>query len=429
MNEGPPSDRQDLERRQAKALRHMLRVVMRDNPFYRAKLSAALAAGPPSIAELPSLPLTDKRELAEDQAIHAPFGTNLTFPIEEYSRLHSTSGTTSQPMRWLDTPDSWRWFIDCWKAVFRAAGVNRSDRLYFAFSFGPFIGFWAAFEAAHQIGALAISGGASTTDQRLDHLLHYRATGLVSTPTYAIHLAERARQKGLDLASSQIRLTLHAGEPGASLPNIRSRIEEAFGARAYDHAGATEVGPWGVPGDRPDTLRILESQFIAEVVCPQTGDPVEADSDGRLRGELVLTNLGRLGSPVIRYRTGDCVELEREASGEPPVARLIGGVTGRVDDMLVVRGVNVYPSAIENLVREIPGIDEFEVRAVQHDSMTELEMRVEVIEGDPATEALRLSDLLRDRLHLRVEIETVEPGTLPRWELKARRFHDDRPRR
>lgn len=408
---------------QTEKLRSLLATLAESNAFYRRKLAGlspkALAAI--TLDRLTDLPLTTKEDLVEDQRESPPYGTNLTYPLERYVRLHSTSGTTGDPLRWLDTAASWSWFLECWRAVLTDAGVRADDRVFLAFSFGPFIGFWGAFEAAQEMGALSLTGGALSTEQRLEHLLDNRATVLVSTPTYALRLAEVARQRGIDLASSEIRLTINAGEPGASVPNVKQRIEEAWGAICIDHAGATEVGAWGVTARGDGMMRILETEFLAEVLETGTDEPATADRDGVLEGELVLTNLGRLGSPVVRYRTGDLVAMI-PASADQPYSRLRGGILARVDGMVVVRGVNVYPSAIENLVRAFPEIDEFQVTVRRVDEMSELEIEIEVTRGDPAEVAKRLEDLIRRRLSLRAVVAVRKSGSLPRYELKAKRF-------
>jgi len=258
-----------------------------------------------------------------------------------------------------------------------------------------------------------------------------RATVLVCTPTYALRLAEVARAQGVSTRDLDVRLTLHAGEPGASVPNVRRRIEQAWGARAVDHAGATEVGAWGVRGPDQEDMTVLENDFIAEVLEIGGDAPVSPGADGTLHGELVLTNLGRIGSPVLRYRTGDVVRLARpeHRTGDDDAATagvgfaiLRGGVLSRVDGMIVVRGINVYPSAIENLVREIPEIVEF--RAVVHrgGEMARLRLEIEVSGDSGADVARALTALLHRRLHLTTEVEPVAVGSLPRYELKARRF-------
>src|SRR5437762_8788693 len=181
------------------------------NPFYRAKLPKAARA-------LGELPFTTKTELSDDQATHPPFGTNLTYPIERYVRLHQTSGTTGRPLRFLDTPESWEWWRECWDPIYRAAGVTASDRIFFAFSFGPFVGFWSAFAGAERLGALCLTGGAMSTTERVAAIVAAEATVLLCTPTYALRLAEAAREEGVDLARSALRVSIHAGEPGASIP-------------------------------------------------------------------------------------------------------------------------------------------------------------------------------------------------------------------
>ncbi len=401
----------------------MVRAVLEQNLFYKRKLEPLgySAYNPPNLADLVRLPFTTKRELVEDQARHPPYGSNPTFPLDAYTRIHQTSGTTGQPLRCLDTPESWQWWLDCWKQVYEAAGVSRSDRVFVAFSFGPFIGFWAAFEAAQQMGALTIPGGGLSSLQRLRVMRDHAVTVLVCTPTYALRLAEVAREQDMDVARWPTAVTIHAGEPGASLPNVKARIEEAWGARCVDHAGATEVGAWGYTCGHGNSMHINEREFVAEVVDPDTGSPAPTASDGAQVGELVLTNLGRLGSPVIRYRTGDRVELVRCACscGRDTVA-LRGGVLGRVDDMVIVRGVNVYPTAVENVVREFQEIVEFEAHIETREGKSDLTIRIETV--DPDRVSAELAVRVRELLHLRPVVEVVEPGSLPRYELKARRF-------
>ena len=206
-------------------------------------------------------------------------------------RIHQTSGTTGEPLRCLDTVESWNWWSRCWSSVYRAAGVTAADRVFFAFSFGPFIGFWSGYEGAQLIGALAIPGGGMSSSQRIRAMMVNDITVLVCTPTYALHLAEVAEEEGFDLAASSVNITIHAGEPGASLPTTKKRIEDAWGARCFDHAGATEVGAWGFECQVQSGVHINEGEFIAEVIDPATLEPA-------VEGELVLTNLGRPGMPV-----------------------------------------------------------------------------------------------------------------------------------
>src|SRR3981081_1331138 len=315
--------------------------LLTSNRFYRDRLHPVR-----SWDDFAVLPRTPTEESPPDQRANPPFGTNLTFPIERYSRLHQTSGTSgTAPLRWLDTTESWDWWVRIWADhVYRSAGVQPHDRVFFSFSFGPFIGFWSAFSGAERLGALVIPGGAMTTEQRLRTMLELRATVLCSTPTYAIRMAEAAQAAGIDLAASNIRITIHAGEPGASVPATRDLIERSFGARCFDHSGMTELGPTGVSCDARDGVHLIESEFVFEV-RDDAGVVESLPETGTITGELVATNLGRWGSPLIRYRTGDRVEVTRApCECGSPFAKMVGGIRGRVDDMFPVRGGKLYPS-------------------------------------------------------------------------------------
>jgi len=413
------ADRETITRFQLARLRVGLVSALQSNRFLRRKLDGFDTRSLVSMEDVSHLPFTLKRELIEDQKEHPPYGTNLTFPLAEYVRLHQTSGTSGQPLTILDTMESWDWWADCWTTVYHAAGVGRDDTVFLAFSFGPFIGFWSAYEGAKRIGALIVPGGGQSTAQRLRTILETNATVLVCTPTYALRLAEVAREEGFDMASSSVRVTIHAGEPGASIPSTRARIEEAWGARTYDHIGMTEMGAYGFTCLNQDAVHVNEAEFIAEILDPVTNAPV---AEGE-RGELVLTNLGRWGWPALRYRTGDLVE---RGPSHCPCGRtyltLPGGVLGRVDDMVVVRGVNVFPSSIEATLRQFPQVDEFRIIVTRSGALDEIEVEVEC----PEQLVPELEAALRQALSLRVPVRAIAPGSLPRFELKARRLDDRR---
>jgi phenylacetate-CoA ligase len=223
---------------------------------------------------------------------------------------------------------------------------------------------------------------------------------------------------GLDLRASAIRSTIHAGEPGASVPGVRARIEAAFGARCHDHTGMTELGATGFTCEFQAGVHLIESEFVFEVIDPQTLEPVPPGT----RGELVATNLGRAGMPLIRYRTGDLVMLdESPCECGRTFARLPGGILGRADDMLVVRGVNIFPSAIEGVLREFPEVSEFRIEVFSRRSMAELKVLLEPVSDANGGLADRVAARLQDQLLLRVPCELVSSGSLPRFELKARR--------
>ena len=412
-------ERRALSRLQLAKLNRGLTLLRRRNRFYKEKLGGiALPLKQP--ADLAVLPFTSKEELVRDQEQNPPCGTNLTSPLSRYTRTHATSGTSGQRLKWLDTGRSWAWVLHCWREVYRAAGVGPNDVVFAAFGFGPFLGFWAGFEAAQSLGAMVVAGGAQSSAERLDWIQDTRATVLLSTPTYALRLAEVAQAKRMDLSASPVRITIHGGEPGASIQTTRARIQEAWGARPFDHAGSTEVGPWGFECPEASGLHLLESDFIGEVLEPGGDEPVGPGATG----ELVLTNLGRWDMPVIRYRSGDIVRLSEEpCSCGRPYLRFPGGVVGRADDMIQVKGINVYPSAVENLIRARHEVTEFEVEVFRLREMWEMEVRVEVV-PESKREAVRfeLAEALATRLGLRATVKAVASGSLPRYELKSRRF-------
>jgi phenylacetate-CoA ligase len=412
-----------LAERQWLGLNFLLRESFRSNPFYQKKFRDAglhSAADLLSIDDLSRLPFTTKQELVQDQDSNPPFGTNLTYSLDKYVRLHQTSGTTGKPLRWLDTKKSWAWWARCWAVVFRAANVGRGDRIFFPFSFGPFIGFWSAWSGAHEIGALAISGGAQSTEQRLANLLDLNATVVCCTPSYALHLAETARQQNIDLADSSVRALVVAGEPGGSIPETRKRIESAWGAKLYDHTGATEVGATGFTCQTQSGVHLNEAEFIIEVLDVKTHQPSET-------GELIVTNLGRVGSPIVRYRTGDVVKLNRGiCECGRSFARIDGGIIGRADDMAIVRGVNIFPSSVESIVRRHEEIVEYAADVVKDGEMDDLVLRIEVVHAEENVSADSLTHDFQYSLGLRVKVKPVPVGSLPRYELKARRFRDRR---
>jgi phenylacetate-CoA ligase len=403
-----------IRNRQFLRLNGLLREVLPANRFYQAKLGGCPA--PHGWDEFRRIPFTTKQELVADQAARPPLGSIATYELTRYRAYHQTSGTTGRPLIVLDTPESWDWWAECWNYVYHAAGVTPSDRIFFAFSFGPFIGFWSAFEGARRLGALTIPGGGMDSMSRLELMRRSGATVLLSTPTYALRLVEIARDQGQSLQDIGVRVTIHAGEPGGSIPAVQSRIDDAFGSRSFDHSGATEVGAYGFSCEVRDGVHVNEEEFIAEVIDPLTGKHVmEGDS-----GELVITNLGRPGWPVIRYRTGDLVNFggRRCACGRT-FLKLPGGLLGRVDDLIIVRGVNIYPSSVEAIVRTFE-VDEFRLVRTLHLGMEELAVEVEAHEDV----ARPLADALRQRLGVRIPTRMVSATSLPRFELKAKRVID-----
>ncbi|HEY7517418.1 MAG TPA: phenylacetate--CoA ligase family protein [Methylomirabilota bacterium] len=413
--ESAPRDRLSDER--WRRFRALVRETLGTNPFWTSRWRAAGLTRADDLTDWDDfrrLPPLGKIDLVEDQAAHPPFGTNLTYPLDRYVRVHQTSGTSGQPIRWLETQASWDWWARCWGFVLAGAGIGAGDRVYFPFSFGLFVGFWAGFEGARALGALAIPGGGQDSVARLGTMQALGATALVCTPSYALHLVETARERRLDPGKLGVRVTVHAGEPGAGIPAVRARIEAGWGARAFDHAGMTEVGAYGYECAEQAGLHVNEAEFIAEVLDPVTLAPAS-------EGELVLTNLGRGGSPVVRYRTGDRVRLtEAPCACGRTFRRLEGGILGRLDDMLIIRGVNVFPSAIEGIVRRFTGIEEFQIEVFRTGELQEARVLIEAPEGDSRALCGLVQEALRAALGLRLEVAAAARA-LPRFELKARR--------
>ncbi|WP_050184095.1 phenylacetate--CoA ligase family protein [Domibacillus robiginosus] len=407
---------------QLQNLNQMLVFVAQYNEFYQSKLSN-IHLPLRSKEELSRLPFTTKKELVEDQKSFPPHGKNHSYPLQNYIRYHQTSGTSGRPLKVLDTQESWGWWETCWKEVYRSSGISNNDRIFLAFSFGPFIGFWGAFEAGKQIGALVITGGSQTSKERLTSILENEATVLLCTPSYALHLIEVAEAMGIDLKNTSVSKIITAGEPGGSVPSIRSQIESSWGASLYDHVGMTEIGAYGYSCSEQQGIHINDMQFISEIINPDTLAPAQEGE----KGELVLTNLGRYGYPLIRYRTGDIV-LNQPGLCKcgNPFTFLPGGIIGRADDMAVIRGINIYPSSIESIVREFPEVKEFRIVFYTLDNMDQVKLQVEV-ENESAIKTL--IDRLRERVGLRIDVERVPYESLPRFSMKAKRVMDQRNKR
>lgn len=410
--------RSKLELYQVQKFNDFVRRILPANAFYREKL-ASCPLPIQTVDDLRALPFTTKHELMPELPDQSIYARHLTYDVSAYQRLHRTSGTHGRPLVVLDTAEDWNWWINTWQFVLDSANVTSRDRVLMAFSFGPFIGFWSANDALLARGALVIPGGGLSSTARLEMLQSTEATLVCCTPSYALHLAEVAEQHQLDLTRTSVRALIVAGEPGGSSPAIADRIRSLWGAEVIDHAGATEIGPWGYASADRTGLHIVESEFIAEFVRVESGEPA---AEGEL-AELVLTSLGRLGAPLIRYRTGDLVRPCRAGLGTNRFTYLPGGVLGRVDDMMIIRGVNIYPSAIDQILREFAGSCEYRLTASRRGAMDHLQVEIE--NQDPS-EIVRLAEALRLRLGLQIDVCSVPTGSLPRFEHKARRVIDQR---
>ncbi len=407
-------DRQAIADHQLAKLNGLLKTILPANQFYADKL----ANGPVqlnSLEQLAELPFTTKDELLSGGAGHS-LPANLTWSLDRYVHYHQTSGTHGRPLPVFDTADDWAWWIDCWQYVLDAAEFTSADRAMLAFSFGPFIGFWSAQDAVTARGGMLIPGGGMSSLARLALLQRTGATALFCTPTYAMHLVEVAEEHNINLTHCEVDKIIVAGEPGGSVPAVRERIETAWNAKVTDHGGASEVGPWGY-GDRNQRgLHVLESEFVAEFISLESGKPA---NEGEL-SHLVLTSLGRHGMPILRYLTGDLVRPIWPDEGPNRFVLLEGGVLGRTDDMLVIRGMNIFPSSIEQILRSFPEVVEFRITARKRGEMDELVIEVE----DHLSKPGRIAEELQLRLGLKIDVRLASAMSLPRFEGKGKRFID-----
>ena len=393
------------------------------NAFYRDRLAKAALGEAPTLAEfVAKMPFTSKMDLVWDREEFPPYGSNLTYPIGRYSRFCQSSGTTRGPLPSLDTAESWSAMLDCWDRVYEAAGVGPGEKIFFAFSFGPFLGFWTAFESATRRGNLSIPGGGLSSKARLQAMVAHEVEVLCCTPTYAMRLGELfAAHANDETATYRLKKIVVAGEPGGSLPEVRRRLSDLWkGARVFDHHGMTETGPvtYEHP-DKPLALCVIEEAYFAEIIDRENQTEVAPGQ----KGELVLTTLTRTACPLLRYRTGDLVEKAYFApAGASSGLCLEGGILGRVDEMVVIRGVNVYPTAVEKIIRGFPEVVEFQVVQTTRQSMAELEVMIEADAKARPDLAERVQRELADAFTLRIPVKMVEAGELPRYEFKSRRW-------
>jgi len=327
-----------------------------------------------------------------------PYGDLLTAEPDRAVRYHATSGSAGRvPLRVLDLRLDWKWIVECWCTGLHAFGIRSEDRVFFAFSYGAFIGFWGAHCACERIGCLVIPSGNMTTAGRVQMIEEMGATAVCVTPTYALRLAQEGLNVGIDVRAGSVKRLILSGEPAASIPATKRLIEEQWGAKAADTAGLTEIGTIGMfeCEEQPGGTHIIEDQFIEEVIDPDTGEALPYGE----QGERVVTSFGRCMIPMIRYRTGDLVQkVPHDACDCGRTWDLYeGGIRGRVDDMLLVRGTNVYPRAVEAIVREYPAVDTFQIH-------------------------LHTSDGIRDEIEVLCE---VRKGYERQWEAVARRLRDD----
>jgi phenylacetate-CoA ligase len=426
--------REDLDRLRLHKLRRHCEWALQKSPFHRRKFEAAGFSPDQlrSLDDLRRIPIMTRPEWMDCQDKTPLFGDLITATRNEAIRYHLTSGTSGrQPLRVLDSTKDWEWIAEMWCYGFWAFGVRPADTVFFAFSYGSFIGFWGAHYCCEKIGAMVLPSGNMTTENRVRQIVEMDATTVCATPTYALRMAQVAQEQGIDLAGSAVNKLIVSGEPAGSIPAVKRMLEEQWGAMCGDTAGMTEIGTIMIfeCDQQPGGTHIIEDHFIEEVVNSDTLEPV---GYGEI-GERIVTSFGRGFIPLIRYRTGD--QVKKVPADTCSCGRngdiFEGGILGRADDMKLIRGTNVYPRAVESIVREYDIIDEFEIHIWRKDNVQdEITVKVEIKpEFDQNADELLVTlgkDLARNHEGLRFNVETVEYGTLPRYELKAKRLKDTR---
>lgn len=423
--------RQELDKMQDDKLAAMVKHAYENSGFYRRKFDEADVT-PDDIKskeDITKLPFVSKEDLREDQAAHPPWGAMLTMPFEDTQRVHQTSGTTGQPLRVVDTAEDWAKFCHMHARMLYAYGVRAHDMVMPCFGFGPFIGFWASYYAAQELGCNLFATGGFSTEARINAMINYPITAIGSTPSYVLYMAETAKKMGVDLKNdAQVKVSWHTGEPGGGIPGVVAKVEGALGCKAYDFIGSTEIGPWGYNCEHQSGLTHINDDWaLLEVLDLKTGEPVGPGGTG----ELILTNLERQAHPFIRYRTRDIVKLaDRQCGCGRTLTCLEGSVLGRLDDMKKIRGVIVYPSRIEEIVREFKQAEEFQIVFKRINDLDEIIVNIDPVPGleTAASEQLRkdLGKALHMGMNIRASVQILEHGALPRWDHKAKRVVDER---
>jgi len=424
--------RDSLERLQLKKFKRILTWAYSNSVFHRTLYHDA-GVHPDDINSLDDVRRVPKVEKSMMQPIQRkdpfPYGDALCVDLEDVCVFRQTSGTTGQPVYQPDTWQDWEWWMECWATLLWAQGYRPHDRVFLPFGYNVFVAFWAAHYASEKIGCETIPGGVLDTKSRILKIQELQATALMATPTYILGMADTARnQLHLDPAALPITKITCAGEPGALIPATKKRIEEAWGAKVYDHAGATEIGAWGFECScQPGALHVNEVMFLAEVDDLETGNPVT--ELGR-RGKLIITALDRFAQPCIRFDSKDIVEIGEDRCECGRTYKLFkGGVIGRADDITKVKGVLLAPSAIEDVVRSVQGLgNEYEVIVDKKGDADNITLKVELAEdmADAAMAELKavLATQLRLKTNLGYNLEFFALNSLPRYEVKARRFKD-----
>ncbi len=426
--------REKINRLHEHRLRRLVHYAYDNSPFYRKKFDE-IGLEPGDIKTIEDfktkIPLTDKSDFLATQIEDPPYGSVFSRSMDAIVHHAETSGTTGTP---LSIPFSMYDTVrlgESWCSGFWATGIRPSDSFYFAFGWGNFAGFWSAYWGVRRFGGRMISGGGLNTEGHIDAILRLKPTVLISTPTFALRLAAVAREKGIDIAGSSIRFTFHAGEPGpTALPQMKQQLIEAWGAEnSGELLGIAEVDAFGPCNSIGDGVHVDEMCVFPWVIDPDTGKEV---AEGEV-GEHVITSYVNNSQPLLNYRTHDLVRPRYSCPSGRTWLKLEGSVLGRTDFMVTLRGTNVYPTAVENVLGIVDGVSSnYEIHMTRAAENDEMEIKFEpdpnVPEENWQTLAKNVSDTLQKQLKVRIATQPVAPNSLPRYDLKTKRIFDNRPK-
>lgn len=414
-------------------LQALVRYAYDNTAFYRAKFDA-IGLMPADIRSLEDfkrkVPLTDKSEFIHLQQERPPYGDTLALPLDMVAHHCETSGTTGVPLAIPYSMSDTVRYGESWVYGYWALGIRPVDSMYFAFGWGNFAGFWSAYWGARRLGCRLISGGGLDTKGHIQAILRLKPTVLVCTPTFALRMAAVAAEMGADIANSSIKFTYHAGEPGpTALPGMREKIERAWGAKAGELLGIAEVDAMAPGCPLGDGVHVNEMNVFTWSLDHQTGREVGAGE----MGENIVTGYANTTQPLLNYRTHDIVRRRDTCACGRTWTKFEGSVLGRTDFMVTVRGTNVYQTAVENVLGQVSGVSmHFELVLTHEDGIDAMTVRFEPEPAVPTHERERIgkdaAERIHQALHVRLNVVPVEPGTLPRFELKTKRIVDQRPK-
>jgi phenylacetate-CoA ligase len=416
-----------LKEIELKRFRELLRWAKEKSPFYKKKLHGIEPEDIRTMEDVAKVPVTEKDELRTAQEGKEPYlyGDLLAVPPERLSIFHQTSGTTGKPVYIPDTYESWQWVVEVWCYILYAAGFRAQDRVFIPFAYNVYIAFWQGHYAAEKLGCEVVPGGALDTQGRIQKMKEVKATALMNTPTYGLHLAEVAKEMGIDPKRDlNIKRMISAGEP---LPEpTRLRLEELWGAEVYDHIGGTEPGGWGGMCCEKKGIHVIEPHYLFEMVDLETmSKPIPPGT----KGVAVITPLCRRCIPLIRFNLKDVMMVMDEPCSCGRTSIRVNQIGGRVDDLRKIRGVFFSPSVLEEVIRgQFPEVVEFETILTQEEVMPVLTLRVEFDPSIGESQYKELRSRIREKLKIRsnltFELEVVKAGGLPRYTLKSSRFKD-----